>query len=337
MSPWINFKRLRENLNFEAVLKHYGVEVKSKGDQHHGYCPLPNHQGKRNSPSFSANLKKGIFQCFGCGAKGNVLEFAVLMEKVAPHGAGFHNVAIELQKRFCPCASEPPPPQRRQPVATSKPKSPISIVINGPLDFELQALDPKHPYLLERGFSSETATHFGFGFCSRGLFKDRIAIPLHDQQGSLIGYAGRVVDDNAIGQDNPRYRFPSKRQRNGVYHEFKKSLFLYNAFRLQAPVDELILVEGFTAVWWLHQNGLPNVVATMGVECSGRQLEIIASVLKPSGRLWLMPDGDDAGQRLGQSVVGQISIHRFVRWIKLEEKCQATDLTPDKLKQHFTM
>ena len=61
---WIDFKALRAKLDFEAVLKHYGVEVKRKGNQHQGFCPLPNHNGKKNSPSFSAQLEKGIFQCF---------------------------------------------------------------------------------------------------------------------------------------------------------------------------------------------------------------------------------------------------------------------------------
>ena len=84
MKTWIDFKGLRKKLDFEQVLRHYGVEVKRKGNQHQGYCPLPNHQGKKNSPSFSANLERGIFQCFGCGAKGNVLEFAAMMEKADP-------------------------------------------------------------------------------------------------------------------------------------------------------------------------------------------------------------------------------------------------------------
>ncbi|HLX70513.1 MAG TPA: CHC2 zinc finger domain-containing protein, partial [Verrucomicrobiae bacterium] len=84
MSGWIDFKALRAKLDFEQMLRHYGVEVKRKGKQHHGFCPLPNHNGKKNSPSFSANLERGIFQCFGCGAKGNSLEFAALMEKVDP-------------------------------------------------------------------------------------------------------------------------------------------------------------------------------------------------------------------------------------------------------------
>ena len=61
MKDWINFKELRAKLSFEAVLQHYGVTIKAKGHQHHGYCPLPDHGGKKNSPSFSANLERGIF------------------------------------------------------------------------------------------------------------------------------------------------------------------------------------------------------------------------------------------------------------------------------------
>src|SRR5437763_11143255 len=103
MNTWIDFKALCAALDFEQVLRHYGVEVKRKGNQHQGFCPLPNHNGKKNSPSFSANLERGIFQCFGCGAKGNLLEFAALMENTAlENGAALRKVALELQNRFCP-------------------------------------------------------------------------------------------------------------------------------------------------------------------------------------------------------------------------------------------
>jgi DNA primase len=109
MNTWINFKELRAKLDFEQVLRHYKVEVKSKGTQHHGYCPLPNHNGKRNSPSFSANLQRGIFQCFGCGAKGNTIEFAALMENVSlTDGTAFRELAIRLQERFCPTLGSAP-------------------------------------------------------------------------------------------------------------------------------------------------------------------------------------------------------------------------------------
>src|SRR5438093_5312183 len=101
MSNWIDFNALKRTLDFAAVLRHYGVEVKAKGIQHHGFCPLPKHEGKRNSPSFSANLEKRIFQCFGCGARGNILDFAVLMEGRDPkYPKDVRRVAIVLQRAF---------------------------------------------------------------------------------------------------------------------------------------------------------------------------------------------------------------------------------------------
>jgi len=252
MKTWIDFKGLRKKLDFEQVLRHYGVEVKRKGNQHQGYCPLPNHQGKKNSPSFSANLERGIFQCFGCGAKGNVLEFAAMMEKADPKdGAALHKVAGELQKRFCPelaASTEPKTPSKKPDKIEQKDTLPS--IVNAPLDFELKGLDRKHPYLLNRGFTQDTIDHFGLGFCSRGLLKDRVAIPLHDHEGKLVGYAGRVVDDATISEDNPRYRLPGKRVRDGKLFEFRKTLFLYNGFRVKVPVDDLIVVEGFTSVFW---------------------------------------------------------------------------------------
>jgi len=336
MKSWIDFKELRQSLSFESVLRHYGVELKIKGRQHHGFCPLPNHQGKRNSPSFSANLDKGIFQCFGCGAKGNLLDFAARMEKVDPKdGAELHKVALKLQERFCPANGQPEQP--------SPPRSPMKaewigelpVVVNAPLDFELKGLDQAHPYLPSRGFSPETIAHFGLGFCSRGLLKDRVAIPLHDHEGKLVGYAGRVVDDATIGEDKPRYRFPGARKRDGKVFEFHKTLFLYNGWRIQGPLDDLVVVEGFTGVWWLHQNGQPHVVATMGADCSDRQAELVVGLVKPDGRVWLMPDGDAAGERFAQNFLLKVTPHRFVRWVKLAADKQPTDYSADELNGMF--
>ena len=340
---WIDFKALRAKLDFAAVLEHYGVEVKRKGNQHHGFCPLPNHNGKKNSPSFSANLEKGIFQCFGCGAKGNILDFAAFMEKADPEsGSALLEVAQKLQRRFCPelgGADErnTPPAQKPKPVAPKpvEPKSELPVIVNSPLDFDLKGLDAEHPYLLGRGFTPETIERFGLGFCSRGMLKDRVAIPLHDADGKLIGYAGRLMDDAAISEDNPRYRLPGERKRDGKIFEFRKTLFLYNGFRIKAPVDDLIVVEGFTGVWWLDQNELPNVVATMGADCSEKQAELIVSLVKPGGVLWIMPDGDKAGERHAQTLLTLISPHRAVRWLRLADGKQPTDLSLEELKTRF--
>lgn len=333
---WIDFKELRSKLKFSDVLAHYGVEVKAKGGQHIGFCPLPTHQGKRNSPSFSANLERGIFHCFGCHAKGNVLDFAVLMNGGQPDdGAALRKAAVELQARFC---DEPQAaPSAKKAVVPKAGDSEtkqfeFDVAVNPPLDFELQGLDASHPYLLGRGFVKETIAQFGLGFCARGSLAGRIAIPLHDSEGRLIGYAGRVVDDEAISEDNPRYRLPTTRERDGRVIEFRKTLFLYNGYRFTTPRDSLIVVEGFPSVWWLTQNGFGKVVATMGAECSDEQAELIVRLVTPDGHVLAMPDGDKAGERFAQTLLSKISPHRLVRWVRLEDGQQPTDLSAAKLK-----
>lgn len=339
MPSWIDFKELRAKLRFDEVLAHYGVEIKVKGEQHMGFCPLPGHSGKRNSPSFSANLERGIFHCFGCQAKGNILDFAVLMEGKNPEvGRDLRAVALMLRETFCS--------PNKKPVATKAPSSPakadegqreLPLVANAALDFELKGLDPSHPYLSGRGFVKETVAHFGLGYCSRGYHAGRIAIPLHDAEGKLIGYAGRIVDDARIDCENPRYLLPASRERDGALLEFKKTLFLYNGFRFKSPVESIVVVEGFSSVWWLTQNGFSRVVATMGAECSEEQAALIVSHVRPDGRVWLIPDGDKAGEKFADSLFRQISPHRFVRWVKLEKDKQPTDLSVEQLKTCFSM
>ena len=144
------------------------------------------------------------------------------------------------------------------------------MIVNARLDFELKNLDYSHPYLKSRGFSDAVIKAFGLGYCSRGLMKGRIAIPLHDGTGMLIGYAGRIVDDSAINENTPRYLYPGSRERGGTRYEFHKSEFLYNGYRMK-DVADLVVVESFTAVWWLAQACIENVVALMGASCSAMQ------------------------------------------------------------------
>src|SRR6185437_11124162 len=110
------------------------------------------------------------------------------------------------QERYCPeLGNEASPVDSSR---ASKPKSvktdpELATIVNAPLDFELKGLDATHPYLLGRGFTPETIQRFGIGYCSRGLLRTRIAIPLHDAGGTLVGYGGRVVDDTTISEGNP--------------------------------------------------------------------------------------------------------------------------------------
>jgi DNA primase len=339
MTKWINFKELRQRLDFEQVLRHYGVEVTRKGDQHQGGCPLPGHKGDRKSASFSANLTRGVFHCFSCGAKGNVLEFAALMESVNPEdGKGLRTIAGKLDQQFgstktVPKVQSPPPVENKQ----SELPLTVQNMVNAPLDFELKGLNSKHPCFQSRGLTQETVDRFGLGVASRGTLKGRIGIPLHDHAGKLVGYAGRVVNDKDISNDNPKYWFPEKREREGSVYDFRKSLFLYNGFRIVAPVADCIVVKGFTAVWWLWQCGLPPAVSTMGTDCSDRQAELIASLVKPTGNVWILAGDDKTGEQYATCVMLKVATRRPVRWVQLHNVVSATALSAEQLKTCFTV
>jgi len=337
MSTWIDFKELRAKLKFEQLLRYYEIEVKRKGDQHLGFCPLPNHRIRDKSPSFSANLERGIFQCFSCGAKGSVLDFALFMENVnLEDGRAVRKVALKLRRELLSdvmpvCSKREPVKQKSPSAAVAAPK----VLVNAPLDFELKGLETDNLCLLEEGLTASTVARFGLGFCSRGLLKGRVAIPLHDHDGQLVGYAGRAVDYDSVSESNPEYVFPTTRERNGAIYEFQKTLFLYNGFRIKAPCDELCVVEGFSSVWWLHQNAIPSVVATMGAEVSERQVELIVSLVKPFGGVRLFSGGDESGEQFAESLLREVSPHRFVRWVKPSEGQQPTDLSAEQLKALF--
>jgi len=334
---WVNFKQLRESLDFEKVLGLYGVTVKtSKGNRHQGFCPLPTHHAKRRTPSFSAKLNWGAWQCFGCGARGNILDFAVRMEGLDPTNMqDLRTVAVKLQEHFgiVPTGDEGPEANPDEGRKVEEPAG-LPTIVNAPLDFELKNLDPKHPYLVGRGFTPETIEHFRLGFCSKGLMKDRVVIPLRDHKAALVGYAGRVVDDNRISEANPRYRFPSGRERNGVYYDFQKSQFLYNGFAIARTgrLREICVVESFTACWWLWQNGFRNVVALMGASCSPQQAELLIRLVVSGGLVTILTDGDEAGERCAVSVFTELAPRRAVRRAKLQDGKQPTDLSAAELK-----
>jgi DNA primase len=242
-------------------------------------------------------------------------------------------VALKLHRELFPDELIAKHPRARSPERDDPKKSAKTpeVIVNPPLDFELKGLDGCHPYLKGKGLSSVTINHFGLGFCSRGALKDRIAIPLRDSSGQLIGYAGEVIDESLVPASAPRYSFPERRERDGRVLEFRRSLFLYNGFRIRSPVDELVVVEDFASVWWLNQNGFPHSVGVMSQECSQEQIELITSAVHPLGRIWVMTNLNE--ERLAHSMLSEVSTQRFVRWVRLTGRTRPVDLSSEELKQ----
>jgi len=204
-------------------------------------------------------------------------------------------------------------------------------IVNPPLDFELKHLDTKHPYLASRGLTPATVEHFGLGYCAKGFLAGRIAIPIHNPQGLLVGYAGRLVDDGAIAADCPKYLLPGRRDRGGRVIEFHKSELLYNAHGVEKQGGDVIVVEGFPSVWHLVQCGFANTLAVMGSDCSDRQLQLILDCCDADATVWLFPDDDRAGEKFATGLAPRLVEFRRTRWIR-DRKHQPTDYTHDELQ-----
>lgn len=78
-------------LNFEAFYRQELPDLKpGQGDNLLGLCPFH----PDTNPSFSVNIKTGLYNCFGCGAAGDVFDFYMRR-----HGCDFKEALEELARR----------------------------------------------------------------------------------------------------------------------------------------------------------------------------------------------------------------------------------------------
>jgi DNA primase len=175
----------------------------------------------------------------------------------------------------------------------------VEEVVNPPLRFVLK-LDATHPYLATRGLAQETIAHFGLGFCSKGVMAGRIAIPIHDEHGQLVAYAGRWPKDEGWPQGEDKYKLPEG---------FHKGRVLFNLHRVLGA-EHLVVVEGYCSVLRLHALGFP-AVALMGRSLSLQQEELLAQ-LGPD-RLTLLLDADGPGRTATAEILPRLARRHFVR------------------------
>jgi len=266
----VDFKALKECADFTAVLYHYKLSLTAKGEELVGNCPF--HED--TSGAFSVNIKKGVFHCFGCKAKGSILDFVCKKEGIGVRKAA--SLLAEICKIELPFlsgqvgdgGSETPDESDCRAdsggVETDA-RASNEETINPPLTFELK-LETEHESVRRLGLSEETIRHFGLGFCSRGLFKDRIAIPIHDEHAALVAYAGRRVEGDQTDGDGSVYKFPDG---------FKVERIVYNLHRVPECARSVIVVEDFLSVFWLYSCGLPSVVGLPTPAASPFQLGLL--------------------------------------------------------------
>lgn len=329
MAKWVDFKTIKEKVSIESILDHYGLlaKMKRKETTHALVGPCPIHKGT-NPNQFHVSLTKNNFNCFGdCHGGGNILDFVAKMEKT-----DIRSAAVKIQEWFNiePNSQQEDnvkDTQQAELVKEKKESSPEERK-NQPLKFALNKLDPNHAYLKERGLNQETIEFFDIGFCSKGLMKDRIAIPIHNETGELVAYTGRWINEEPP-EGEGKYKIPPN---------FHKSLVVFNLHRAGklAKEKDLILVEGFFGCIKVWQVGFKNVVALMGSSLSEEQEKLIVDAVGSQGKVVLMFDGDKAGQECKDDVLARLVTQVYVKVINLPEGKQPDNLSNEEIKEFLS-
>jgi DNA primase len=272
MAAYVDFDTIKAQVSFEQIFAHYGLAVvRERGSELSIQCPFHND----SRPSLKANRERAVFNCFSCGAKGDLVSFVQRKEGIASGDRNRDRVTAArlIGRWFGITHGDHEAPEREvaagavehteaadDAAGEAGPESVGEALASNPvLTFRLK-LEPTHVYLTERGLRPGTIEHFGIGYCNRGLMKGRIAIPIENAAG-LVGYAGRFPGEPPDG--TPKYLLPPI---------FQKSLELYNLQAVPVETTHVVLVEGYWSVFWLWQEcGMKNVIAAMGASLSERQ------------------------------------------------------------------
>jgi DNA primase len=314
---WVDFRLVKQIVTMQMVLDHYGINwLRKNKDELRGRCPIHKGEGER---SFHVNTTKNAFQCFSCKSRGNVLDFVAAMEECTVRDAALKLKAwFEVGESAEIAGANVTVKNNEQPddIMAGAPAGPI----NPPLSFQLR-VDHGHDYGLNRGLTKDTLEYFGAGLClSKGMFAGRFVIPLHNEVGELVGYAGRALDDS-----EPKYLFPSRDK--GFY----KSRLLFNLHRLLRNIPtplRVVLVEGVISTMRINQAGF-SCLGLLGSSLSVEQEELL---VKHFEQVILLMDGDTAGRTCTDDCLRRLGLQAWVKAVMLPDGMQPDQLTEDELQ-----
>ena len=329
-APRLDFKRLRAEADFSAVLTSYGIELKKDGTrpgQFKALCPF--HDDK--DPSLKINTEKNIFHCFVCEAKGNILEFVMKMDGVDIRPAALKvasicglggeaaqpaakpkagakaktSAAVKAAAKPAPAAASAAASEKTQEVNTPPADGP-----NPPMSFalKLDGSEEMLAWLAGRGLDAIAVETFGLGQVSARSksIGGRLAIPIHDRSGALVAYCGRHIGDT-IPEDVPKYILPKG---------FRKDIELFNLHRVRgmSPAPNfVVLFESFFSVM-RHATHVPAVSA-MGRTISEAQVALLREMA--IAKVVVVFDGDEPGRQGGREAAAALAPHFWTRVVDL--------------------
>ena len=311
--PSETIDEVQQRNDIAEVIMECGVPLKLVGKNYKACCPF--HDEK--TPSFTVSSEKQMFYCFGCQMGGNTITFLQKYE---------NKPFIESIEWLANRVGVPLPTQDLQ--AKERAKKRLNLEELNRLAtkyFHRNLLDSQigekaSIYLKNRQVSSSTMRTFQIGYATRGSrdfledairqgsskqqlldvglikngekrttdrFRDRVIFPIIDERGVPVAFGGRVLSPDAV----PKYLNTS----STILYDKSKTLYnLHSARPTMQKTRQAILVEGYFDVIRLSQEGIGNVIASLGTSFS----ESHASLLKRFvDEVFIVFDGDSAGIR----------------------------------------
>ncbi len=298
------------------------VNLKRAGSNFNGLCPY--HSEK--SPSFTVFPGTQSFYCFGCGAGGDAITFAMRSENLDYPGAveflakragitiqtdereeqggigrkRVYEMNLAAAKYFRACLFDQNLGKAGMEYLSAKRGLPPVVIKRFGLGFAPNGFGGLTDHMKKLGFTEEELI-VGF-LCGKSqktgraydYFRNRVIFPIINTSGDVIAFGGRVMDDS-----KPKYLNSSDTP------GFKKSknLFALNYAKNHCS-DRMILCEGYMDVIACHAAGFENAVATLGTALTQEQARLMA---KHTKEVLIAYDSDEAGQNAARKAIRMLS------------------------------
>jgi len=318
MIPQSFIQGLLNRVDIVDVIERH-VPLKKAGTNYIACCPF--HSEK--TPSFTVSPTKQFYHCFGCGAHGSAIGF--MMEYVGMDFVEAVNDLASRVGMQVPVQKKDVRPgmliYKGGGQDKENPSQDLFEVMNIVTRFyreQLKRSERGIAYLKERGLTGETAARFAIGYAPTGWqnlaeifpnyqsrillevgvvsesgeskrydrFRDRIMFPILNEKGRVVGFGGRVLEQN-----EPKYLNSPETPL------FEKGRELYNLFTARRAIrdaERVIVVEGYMDVVVLSQHGIEYVVATLGTATTPHHVQ---KLLRRTDNVVFCFDGDDAGRK----------------------------------------
>jgi DNA primase len=287
------------------------VPLKRAGRNFSGLCPFHSER----TPSFSVSPDRQTWHCFGaCATGGDVFTYVMRRENIEfPEAlrmlAERAGVTLaerrdthedERQQRLLQ-ANEAAAAFFHNALLNAKQASHArdylqqrgldpETIDNFQLGYSLDSWDALRQHLGERGYSEADLLAAGLLVESdRGgydRFRGRLMFPIRDERGRVAGFGARQLAEDDTG---------AKYINTSQSPVFDKSTLLYALDRAKESIRRertAIVVEGYMDVIAAYQEGITNVVASMGTALTERQIRTLERL---KARVLLALDADAAG------------------------------------------